>query len=147
VVLGPVAPGTYHYDELLGGECLDPYQSPWQDEYTVVDCETPHAAQLVTRGTFDTDDGAFAYPGIEALQAQVSLLCTPSSVVDYSKAKAYTDIQFAASYAPTPDQWVGGDHDYYCYMFRSSGSPITGTIAKPQVAPAPSPAPTGSPAP
>jgi hypothetical protein len=141
--LGPVAPGVYPWDELLGGECLDPYSGPWAEEYTVVDCEEPHPAQLMTRGTFVDEDNPFAaYPGLEALQSQVSLLCTAATVVDYGKAKAYTDIQFEASYAATADEWADGNHDYFCFMLRSSGGEITGSIAKPQVAPTPTPAPS-----
>lgn len=144
--LGPVEPGEYLWNELLGGECINPYVGPWEIDYTVVDCELPHAAQLVTRGTFtpaETDGGTAtgsiaAYPGVEALQSQVNLLCTAASVVDYGKANAYTDIQFEASYAITAQDWRDGNRSYYCFLSRSSGGELTGTIAIPPVAPAPS---------
>ncbi len=137
--LGPVKPGEYLWNELLGGECLDPYTGPWEVKYTVVDCAEPHPAQLVTRGTFPTTEGSFAYPGIEALQSQVNLLCTAPTVVDYSKANAYTDVQFEASYAISEDDWFNGNHSYYCFLTRGSGEDITGSIAMPQVAPTPGP--------
>lgn len=146
--LGPVAPGDYRWDQLLGGECVNPYPGPWAQKYTVVDCDTPHPAQLVVRGTFSSDDGfATPYPGIEALQAQVNLLCTAPTVVDYSKATAYTDIQFEASFAATVDDWVSGDRNYYCFLSRSSGGMLTESVAKPQVAPTPTPEPTATPTP
>ncbi|GAA3730790.1 hypothetical protein GCM10022239_04220 [Leifsonia bigeumensis] len=141
--LGPVDPGVYDWDELLGGECLDPYEGPWAEEYTVVDCAGPHPAQLATRGTFGPDDGFVTpYPGVEALQSQVNLLCTAPEVIDYAAARAYTDIQFEASFAATADDWVEGDRDYSCFLSRASGGPITGSIAMPQVAPEPSETPT-----
>lgn len=140
--LGPVEPGVYRWDELLGGECLDPYNGPWEEEFTVVDCEGSHAAQLATRGTFGADDGLLTpYPGTEALQLQLNLLCTASTVIDYAKANVYTDIQFEGSFAVTSDDWVDGLRDYYCFLSRTSGSPLEGSIAMPQVAPTPSETP------
>ncbi len=140
--LGPLDPGDYRWDELLGGECLDPYNGPWEEEFTVVDCDRPHPAQLVARGVFGADDGLVTpYPGIEALRSQVNLLCTAPTVVDYAAAAEFTDIQFEASFAATAEDWIEGNRDYYCFLSRSSGGPITGSIAMPQVAPAPSEAP------
>jgi hypothetical protein len=146
--LGPVAPGEYQWDSLLGGECLNPYLGPWEQKYTVVGCNSPHAAQMVVRGTFGPDDGfATPYPGLEALQSQVNLLCTAPTVIDYAKAAAYTDIQFEASFAATADEWASGDRDYYCFVSRSTGGDLMEDIAQPQVAPTPSPEPSGSSAP
>lgn len=141
--LGPVDPGDNDWDDLLGGECLDPYDGPWAEEFTVVDCAEPHPAQLALRGVFGPDDGYLTpYPGVEALQSQVNLLCTAPTVLDYAAAAAYTDIQFEASFAATADDWADGDRDYYCFLSRASGGPITGSIAVPQVAPTPTETPT-----
>lgn len=139
--IGPVAPGVYQWDALLGGECVAPYVGPWAQKYTVVDCETPHPAQVVTKGTFATAEGVVAYPGAETLQSQVNLLCTSPTVVDYAKANAYTDIQYQASYALSEQEWNDGNHFYYCFLSRSAAGDITGTIAVPQVAPVPAGAP------
>jgi len=139
IVLGPVAPGDYHWDELLGGECVDPFESAFQDDFTVVECAEPHAAQMVRTGTivpvapvsgvFDPD----AYPGEEALVTQTLGLCRVSGIFS-AAASAVTDAQITASY-PTQDQWADGNRAYYCFVTRSSGEPITGDIANPQVAP------------
>ena len=135
--VGPVAAGEHAWDELLGGECLEPYTGPWAENFTVVDCGSDHAAQLVVRGTFDGgDDPQALYPGPDTLQAQINLLCTAPNVIDYPAAGKYSDVQFAASYAATPQEWAGGQHDYFCFVSRSSGEPITGTLAIP---PAPKP--------
>ena len=129
-VAGPVAPGTYDWDELLGGECLASYESPWAEEFTVVDCAEPHPAQLVFRGMFEPGD-AVAYPGVEALQAQIGLACSAPSVIDYAAAGAYSDIQFAASYPATKQQWRD-DRSYFCFVDRSSGDALQGSVAQPQ---------------
>jgi len=146
--LGPVAPGDYRWDELLGGECLNPYPGPWGQEYTVVDCTEPHAAQLAIRGTFPEENGVSSpYPGVDGLQSQVNLLCTDPAVINYTQAAAYTDIQVEASFAATVEDWVSGDKNYYCFLSRSSGGLLDSDIAQPQVAPTPDPEPTEEPAP
>lgn len=131
--VGPIEPGIHRWDALLGGECLDSFESAWQDEYTVVDCAAPHPAQLVVRGTFaDAPDAA--YPGFEQLATRMNLLCTAPSVVNYSVAGAFTDIQVNASYAFEAEDWDAGNRTYFCFLSRSSGEPFTASIAVPQVA-------------
>jgi hypothetical protein len=134
--IGPLPPGTYAWDELLGTECLQPYESPWQEEYTVLECTQPHAAQLVKRGTFPDEA---AYPGLEQLASRMNLLCTDPAVIDYSLTAGITDLQFAASYAATAAEWQDGHRDYFCFVNRASGEPLGGTIARPPVAPTPAP--------
>jgi hypothetical protein len=143
VPAGPAAVGEHKWSDLRGGECLDPFTSPFAEKFTVVDCAAAHAAQLVFRGTFPaaapagptatpaptargTDAG---YPGLEALQAQINLLCTAPGVIDLATAGAYSDIQFQASYAANAAEWASGQHDYFCFVNRSGGQPITGSVA------------------
>jgi hypothetical protein len=145
IALGPVAPGEHHWDELLGGECLDPFESAFQDDYTVVECGEPHAAQMVRTGVLPVivpTDGTLvdedAYPGEEALQTQTLGLCRVAGIFAPTAA-AITDALITASY-PTSEQWDEGNRSYYCFVSRSSGEPITGDLALPQVAPvAPAP--------
>lgn len=135
--VGPVAPGTYAWDELLGGECLDPFESPWSEEFTVVDCAAPHPAQMVFRGEFVLADPANeAYPGDAALQSQLALLCSAPGVIDLAAAGQYADAQFQASFPATEQQWDEGDRAYYCFVSRSSGEPLTGSVAVPAPPPA-----------
>ena len=154
MAVGPVTPGDYRWDELLGGECLDPYTGPWAEDFTVVDCTLPHPAQLVVRGTFAEQpatvpgpsaspgsESGSGYPGIAALQAQINLLCTAATVIDYAAAGAYTDIQFEASYPVSDEQWQAGDRDYFCFVSRASGAPLAASIAIAPVAPSAPPAP------
>jgi hypothetical protein len=147
LAIGPVEPGTYDWDELLGGECLEPYDAeagPWAEEFTVVDCATPHAAQMVFRAWFpaepadpedpDAEPVWGAFPGAAALQAQISLLCSAPGVVDLAAAGAYSDAQIQGSYPVTEEQWEL-DPSYYCFVSRSSGEPLTASVAVPRTAP------------
>ena len=125
---GQAAVGVRLWSALRGGECIDPYTNPFQLKYTVVDCAAPHSAQMVFRSTFP-GEAAAAYPGLDALQSQINLLCTAPRVIDLATAGTYSDIQFQASFAATTEEWTKGQHDYFCFVNRSGGQPITGTVA------------------
>lgn len=127
-VTGQAAAGVHLWSDLRGGECVDPFTNPFELKFTVVDCAAPHPAQMVFRATFPGEATA-AYPGLDALQSQINLLCTAPGVIDLATAGAYSDIQFQASYAATTQEWTKGQHDYYCFVNRSGGEPITGSVA------------------
>ena len=125
---GPAAAGLHLWSDLRGGECVDPYSNPFDLRFTVVDCAAPHPAQMVFRGTFPGEP-TVAYPGLDSLQSQMTSLCTAPGVIDLAKAGAYSDIQFRASFAATTEEWTKGQHDYFCFVNRSGGEPITGSLA------------------
>lgn len=129
-VLGPLAPGDYGWNELLGTECIEPWMSPWEQDFMVVDCGQPHGAQLVFRGTFE-DSVLDPYPGIEELQSRVNLLCASAENIDYTAANAFSDIQLSASFAASEGDWVEGQRDYFCFVSRSSNEPLTANVAMP----------------
>lgn len=126
--VGPVDPGDYAWDALLGTECIDPFTSVWDENFTVVDCSDPHAAQLTAVGQFD-DEADAAYPSAEDLGARIDELCTGSSVINFSKAKKYDDIQVSASYPATEALWDAGARTYYCFITRESGDTFKGDLA------------------
>lgn len=129
--IGPVEPGEYRWDELWGGECLEPYEDAWQEEYTVVACSEPHTAQLADRAPFPLAEGATVagpFPGEETLAAQISLLCSRPGVLDLAAAAPFTDIQMQGSHAVTEEQWDEGMQDFFCFASRSSGEPLTVSI-------------------
>ncbi|MFT4122986.1 MAG: hypothetical protein QM635_04040, partial [Microbacteriaceae bacterium] len=129
--IGPLDPGTYAWTELLGGECVDPFVSAWESEYTVVDCDQVHTGQLVARGSFDDDAdlAAAGYPGADELEDEAASLCTSAKVLDYGAAEAYQDLQLATSYAADESDWDAGDHDYLCFVSRADGDDIAGSLA------------------
>jgi hypothetical protein len=132
---GPQAVGVHAWDTLGGGECLQPYTSPWEQTFTVVDCAAPHAAQLVYRGVFAGDAGT-AFPGEAALAAQINALCSAPGVIDLAVAGALPDLQLQGSYPITAEQWTSGPRHYYCFVSRSSAKPLTASIAGPGPTPA-----------
>jgi hypothetical protein len=143
VAIGPVAPGEHRWDELLGGECISPYQSAWQDSYVVVACATPHPAQMVFRGTF-ADPLNATYPGIDELQKRIPALCGAATVINYAVAGTAADIQITASFAADAADWNKGNRTFYCFATRAAGATFASSIAIPlkPAAPSPSPAPS-----
>lgn len=130
--VGPLAPGDYAWDRMLGRECLEPFDSVWADEFTVVACDTEHTAQLIGRGQLPEEKGS-EFPGVDALAAEVNALCAAPSVLNYAAAGTMSDIQTSASFPSSDTEWTTGDRDYYCFVTRGSGEPISGDLA---VAPA-----------
>jgi hypothetical protein len=127
---GPQAPGVHAWDTLRGGECLNPFSSPWALKFTVVDCATPHAAQLVYTNVFSSDPAA-AFPGDAQLASQINLLCTKPGIINLDAAGAFTDAQIQGSYPATEKQWKSGQRSYFCFVNRAGGEPLTGSIAGP----------------
>ncbi|MDN4596929.1 hypothetical protein [Leifsonia virtsii] len=126
----PVGAGTHPWDALGGGECIQPFTTVWAQEFTVVDCATPHTAQLVYTNLLSADPAA-PYPGADALAGQVPGLCTASGVVDLNAAGAYPDLQVIGSFPATEQQWKDGQRSYYCFVNRSGGEPLTTSVAGP----------------
>ncbi|MFM6974345.1 MAG: septum formation family protein [Agromyces sp.] len=125
----PAALGTAAWDQLYGGECLDPFTDAWQMEYTVVDCSAAHAAQLVYRGVFEGDNAPATFPGEEALGSQINALCTRNGIFDVAAASAYSKLQVQGSYPVTAEQWDAGARTYYCFVNQSDGATLTGSLA------------------
>lgn len=125
---GPAAVGSRIWSDLRGGECVEGFEGPFAQRFNVVECAGPHAAQLVLRGTF-RDKPSAAYPGLQSLAAQSAQLCTATGVVDLTGAGAYTDLQMQSAYPATAQQWTEIQRDYFCFVNRSGGAPITGTVA------------------
>ncbi|MBT2502684.1 hypothetical protein [Curtobacterium sp. ISL-83] len=121
----PAAPGEHPWTDLAGGECLSPFANAWAETYTVVDCASPHVAQLTARLPVT----ASQYPGPDALAAQASEQCQSSSGLNASAAAAFGDVQVQGSYAPDQATWDRGDVFISCFVTRSSGGTLTGSLA------------------
>jgi hypothetical protein len=123
----PREPGTWAWNQLFGGECVDPFPGAWAESFDVVDCATPHAAQLVDVGDLGAATGNI-YPGAEDAGAVVDGLCSAQGILDLSAAGAYPNMQISASYAPTQEEWDAGNTSYYCFVSLADASPITGSV-------------------
>ena len=128
--VGPLPAGEYRWDQLLGGECITPFTSPWADTFTVVPCTQEHQAQLVLTGTLPADPAVddSVYPGADALQARVAALCAAPSVIDYAAVGGLADVQLLGSFAADEQQWLDGDRSFSCFASRAGGATFTTSI-------------------
>ncbi|MDN4613055.1 septum formation family protein [Leifsonia sp. F6_8S_P_1B] len=124
----PAAAGEQKWDALGGGECIQPFTTPWAETFTVVDCATPHAAQMVWTDVLSADLAA-PYPGADALAQQIGALCTAPGVIDLDAGAQYTGLQVQGSFPATDQQWAAGQRSYYCFASRSTGEPLTSSVA------------------
>ena len=132
-VAAPTAPqpaGVHPWNSLFGGECIEPFESAWAEEFTVVDCAAPHAAQLVYRGQLP-GDAAAPFPGEAEIASQMNLLCTAPGVIDVAAVSGVEDLQVQAAFPVTEEQWTAGERSYYCFANRAGGEPLTASIAGP----------------
>jgi hypothetical protein len=124
----PVAPGIHAWNALQGGECIQPFTSVWAASFTTVDCGSPHAGQLLLKGTLPDAAGS-TYPSATSLQAEVTPLCSATTVLNYAAAAAVTDAQIGFSYPATKADWSKGDRTFYCFISRTSGDALPGNLA------------------
>jgi hypothetical protein len=122
-------PGEYPFGELYGGECLNPFVDAWAETFTVVDCATPHAAQLVYAGDLAIDGTYPSYPGDSRIGKAALAACSREDVLDLSAAKKITDLQISAAYSASSVAWDSGDTRYFCFASRSSATPLDASIA------------------
>ncbi|KQQ06224.1 MULTISPECIES: septum formation family protein [unclassified Rathayibacter] len=122
--VGPLPAGVWAWSTLLGGECLQPFDSVWAEEFTVVDCATAHTAEMVDTGRL-TDA---TFPGQEALAVAVASICQAEGVVDVTGAEAYGDVQVSGAFPVTQEQWDAGERSYYCFVDRAGGGELIGTL-------------------
>ena len=122
-------PGKYAFGELFGGECLDPFDSAWASTFTVVDCATPHSAQLVYAGDLAIDGVYSSYPGDDLIGSAAMAECSRKGVLNLARAKAYSDLLVSASYPFSSEAWDSGDTRYYCFVTLSSSAPIEADLA------------------
>ncbi|MCS6562746.1 MULTISPECIES: septum formation family protein [Curtobacterium] len=121
----PALPGEHPWTDLAGGECLSPFTNAWSQTFTVVDCATPHIGQLTARLAVEGD----TYPGAEALATQAADQCQSDTALNASAAAAVGDVQVQGSYAPDQATWDQGDRFISCFVTRSSGQPLSGSLA------------------
>lgn len=110
---------------LAAGDCLQTYPSKSEAAYPVIDCASPHIAQLLAEGTLPSSAGA-AFPGKDALDAQVGSLCEKH--LDWAWVAVWNeDVQVDLRYADTPALWASGDRSYYCFVYTYSRHELTGS--------------------
>lgn len=128
---GPAAPGNQLWSALQGGECIQSFSSAWAITFAVVGCSANHDAEMVFKGTLP-DAAETSYPSNTEFQAEITLLCSAPTAINYSAAAAVTDLQVSFSYPPSASKWIAGDRTYYCFVDRQSGGNLPGDLSVPK---------------
>ncbi len=109
--------------DLEVGDCFDlPDDASEADELRtvdVVDCTTPHLAEVVSDGVLNTDDAP--YPDDDELFEVVERACRDAGVVD-------SDAFGLLPVAPTPELWASFEGRFLCVAIPFGGEPVTGSI-------------------
>jgi HAE1 family hydrophobic/amphiphilic exporter-1 len=129
ISVNPRSAGTWSWDELNGGECIEPYTDANQDSYTVVDCDTPHSAQLVRVGDLRKDAGIPIYPGDSAIGPVATGECFSSGIIKAAAYATYPSLITDVHYPTSQTQWNKGDTFYYCFAHTFPIANITGSVA------------------
>ncbi len=98
------------------GDCFRAFKDASQNA-DIVNCATPHAAQLVATYSYPE---AVNYPGLDALKAKAADTC--SSVKLSSAANNYT--YKPKSGYPSESTWAKGDRRVDCIIMDDSGDNI-----------------------
>jgi len=122
-------PGDYEFAELFGGECLEPFDTAWAATFTVVDCASPHSAQLVYAGDLAADGSYLSYPGDNRVGKAAMAGCSRKGVLNLTTAKSYSDLLVSSAYPVSSETWDSGDTRYYCFVNLASGDPIEADLS------------------
>ncbi len=125
----PRSNGEWSWDELNGGECLEPYTDANENTYTVVDCDEAHSAQLVRIGDLRVDAGIPIYPGDAAVGPIAMGECYASGVISASGIAAYPTLTTDFRYPTSQAQWNKGDTFYYCFAHANPIADLTESVA------------------
>lgn len=109
--------------DLDAGDCFDVSDDNAEADdivaVDVIDCATPHLAEVVSVGELGTDGAP--YPADDELFAMVEAACRAERVVE-------SDAFGLLPIAPTPDLWASFDGWFVCVAIPYGGVPVTGSI-------------------
>lgn len=127
--------GTVPAGDLIPGDCLVAFDKTGDAaaEYQLVDCDTPHAAELVyvaeLADEFDTYLGARAISELsgsicdDAMRYQLYLNWGPEQQARYPSAQLHGVYQTRAS-------WEQGETGFQCFLLNLNGEPLVGQFYK-----------------
>jgi hypothetical protein len=123
----PVEPGAWAWDELRGGECISGFEGAFAEEFSVVACQTPHDAQLISAELL-SNRAEEPYPGVDEVAQLARESCDVTDVIDYNLATQFDDLIVDFSYPASDEQWAQGERGVYCFALRSSGGTLQGDL-------------------
>ncbi len=97
--------------DLQQGQCLQGFEDI-NSEVTVVTCDTPHNAQLVSTFTYPENAG---YPGKDALRQKAAETCEGADL-NADAIRKYDNLRQTEA-SPGETTWSNGDRRVDCYVF------------------------------
>lgn len=117
--------GSYVLAELLEGDCVGELPQFAPEEFTVVDCAAPHAAEFV----FATDQSAAIDQnlGDRALAALADTYCdtTFRYRINLDESVATLPDADVVGYVGTRATFAGGAR-FHCFLYNTTGEPLVG---------------------
>lgn len=124
---GPREPGEWLWNELRGGECVQGFDSPFAESFTVVPCSSGHQAELAKVHVVSRDETA-EFPGEEALLSQAKQVCDVEGSLNRVEIQNYSDLVVQYSYPVDATRWSESDRYIYCFVTRQSGGTLTSSL-------------------
>jgi hypothetical protein len=120
---------TVELTDLVVGDCVREYRFIVElpEQYTLVDCDLAHAAELVfAEGVGDDFE---QYLGERATSELANSICETTARynlrLDESIAQDYPDAGMRGVYE-TGASWAEGQNNFYCFLVNTDGSALTG---------------------
>lgn len=123
----PVEQGQWAWDQLRGGECISGFSGAFAEEFTVVGCDAPHDAQLISAALL-SNRAEDPFPGVDEVAEVARDTCDVTDLIDYTLATNYDDLIVDYSYPVSEEQWAQGQRGVYCFALRSSGGTLQGNL-------------------
>lgn len=117
---GPRGPGDVSWANLRGGECLRPFETAFAETFSVVECSTPHDAQVVV-AQLVSRDRTESYPGEAEMAIRAREICDVSDLINTEYAGEFKDLYVEPAYPVTQAQWDEGQRVVWCFVRSGSG--------------------------
>lgn len=117
------APGVRGWGDLRGGECLESFDSPWQENFVVVPCAMEHEAEFV-RASIPDSLASSPYPGDDAMREYAGALCTQWDRGDLRTGDQYADLLVVPGYTLGEEAWKTGNRLVGCFVYREGGDAL-----------------------
>lgn len=123
----PTYPQSKVWTSLVNRDCLANLQNAWQSRYEVVDCDSPHRAQVVVSSVLPN---TATFPGQLALAHTVAKLCDVRKIVDSGRFSNLSQLTVVWNYPVTHDQWLSTPI-YQCIVVAPGNSQLTESVFAP----------------
>lgn len=108
--------------DLQEGQCLQGFEDI-NSEVTVVTCDTPHNAQLVSTFTYPDDT---QYPGKESLRAKAAETCK-GATLNADAIRKFDELRQTQA-SPGEKTWSNGDRRVDCYVFTDEANTLVESL-------------------